>query len=82
MSASVMTSATGAHGNELETEMISPLSMTVHVSSNRRRHGSPGTRAARDCSAARCVYEGCLLLAKQLSLLKSPNMSAVYPGVF
>lgn len=77
-----MTSATDAHGNELEMEMISPLSTTMHVSSNRRRHGSPGTPAARDCSAAHCVYEGCLLSAKQLSLLKSVNMSAVYPGVF
>lgn len=82
MSARVMTSATDAHGNELGMEMIAPLSTTMHVSSNRRRHGSPGTRAARDCSAARCVYEGCLLLAEQLSLLTSVNMLAVYPGVF
>lgn len=54
----------------------------MHVSSNRLWHKSQRTQTFRNCSAARCVYEGCLLFLKQLSLLTSVILSALYPGVF
>lgn len=54
----------------------------MHVSCNRLWHKSQRTQTFRNCSAARCVYEGCLLFLKQLSLLTPVILSALYPGVF
>lgn len=54
----------------------------MHVSSNRLWHKSQREKTFRKCVAAHCVYEGCVLILKQLSLLTSVNLSALCPGVF
>ena len=54
----------------------------MHVSSNRLWHKSQREKTFRECVAAHCVYEGCVLFLKQLSLLTSVNLSALCPGVF
>lgn len=77
-----MTNATDALRNKWEEEMISPFSETMPVSNNRLWHKSQRTQTFRNCLAALCVYEGCLLSLTLLSLLTSVILSALYPGVF
>lgn len=68
--------------NKWEKETISPLSQTMHVSSNWLWHKSQRKQTFRNCVTIHCVYERRLLFLKELSFFTSVIFSALCPGVF